>query len=382
MRYAKLEKGDPAPLFQQLYVNGGGVKLDGVAGRWIVLCFIAPTRHAADQKRLTALCEEREALDRQAVDVYAVSASPGSDLVRNLAAETPAIPIVADKDGHVSRAYGVLPLDALIDGVAEPKGLWIVLDAALRVHATIPFDDQLNDLAELRATLSSLPPLGTVSGFEPPAPVLMIPDVFDRAYCAKLIGLYDSHGGQSSGVMRTVGGKTLLVEDPTYKVRKDFTITDNAVIGEAQAMIRRRVLPEILKVHYFRVTRMERYIVCCYAAEDGAHFKPHRDNTTKATEHRRFAVSINLNDTFDGGEVSFPEYGPRGYKAPAGSAIVFSCSLLHAVSPVTKGRRYAFLPFLYDDAAAQIRERNNAFLGEGVTPYRASTQTQGEAGAR
>ena len=32
--------------------------------------------------------------------------------------------------------------------------------------------------------------------------------------------------------------------------------------------------------------------------------------------------------------------------------------------------RYAFLPFLYDDAAAKLRAANNEFLGEGVAAYR------------
>src|SRR5215208_4582634 len=128
----------------------------------------------------------------------------------------------------------------------------------------------------------------------------------------------------------------------------------------------RRINLEIEKVHFFKPTRMERYIVSCYAAEDGGHFRPHRDNTTSGTAHRRFAVSINLNHDFEGGEVRFPEYGPRSYKAPPGGAVVFSCPLLHAVSKVMRGRRYAFLPFLYDEEAARIREQNNAFLGEGV----------------
>jgi len=44
---------------------------------------------------------------------------------------------------------------------------------------------------------------------------------------------------------------------------------------------------------------------------------------------------------------------------------VFSCSMLHAVSPVTTGHRFAFLPFLYDDAAAKIREANHHFLDTG-----------------
>ena len=53
--------------------------------------------------------------------------------------------------------------------------------------------------------------------------------------------------------------------------------------------------------------------------------------------------------------------------------MVFSCSLLHEATPVTKGRRFALLPFLYDDAAAREREANNAFLGEGVRPYTMGT---------
>ena len=49
---------------------------------------------------------------------------------------------------------------------------------------------------------------------------------------------------------------------------------------------------------------------------------------------------------------------------------MFSCSLLHEATPVTAGRRYAFLPFLYDEAAARIRLANNPHLGEGVGVYR------------
>jgi hypothetical protein len=52
--------------------------------------------------------------------------------------------------------------------------------------------------------------------------------------------------------------------------------------------------------------------------------------------------------------------------------VVFPCALLHAVSRVTAGRRYAFLPFLYDDAAARLREANNRFMAEGEV-YRADS---------
>jgi predicted 2-oxoglutarate/Fe(II)-dependent dioxygenase YbiX len=38
--------------------------------------------------------------------------------------------------------------------------------------------------------------------------------------------------------------------------------------------------------------------------------------------------------------------------------VVFSCSLLHEATPVTKGTRYATLPFLFDEAGDQIRAAN------------------------
>jgi predicted 2-oxoglutarate/Fe(II)-dependent dioxygenase YbiX len=202
--------------------------------------------------------------------------------------------------------------------------------------------------------------------------------VFEPALCAHLIGLYEADGGRDSGFMRQVDGRTVGVNDKSFKSRKDYDIVDRDLIAAMQARFMRRVVPEIAKVHQFKVTRMERYIVSCYAAEEGGHFSAHRDNTTSGTAHRRFAVSINLNDDFDGGEVSFPEYGPRSFKAPAGGAVVFSCSLLHAVSRVTRGRRYAFLPFLYDDAAARIREQNARFVGETGTAYRAGPAAANE----
>jgi predicted 2-oxoglutarate/Fe(II)-dependent dioxygenase YbiX len=107
-----------------------------------------------------------------------------------------------------------------------------------------------------------------------------------------------------------------------------------------------------------RPTRIERDLVARYDAETGGHFGPHRDDTGISVAHRRFAVSINLNADFDGGEISFPEYSPLTFKAAPGTAIVFSASILHQVSQVTRGRRYVFLTFLFDEAAERVRQAN------------------------
>jgi predicted 2-oxoglutarate/Fe(II)-dependent dioxygenase YbiX len=129
------------------------------------------------------------------------------------------------------------------------------------------------------------------------------------------------------------------------------------------ARIHRRVAPELKRAFQFNATRIERHIVACYNGAENAHFRPHRDNTTLGTAHRRFAVSLVLNTgEFEGGQVRFPEFGPQTYSPPVGGAVVFSCSLLHEATQVTRGKRYCYLPFLYDDAAALVREENRASL--------------------
>jgi len=173
-------------------------------------------------------------------------------------------------------------------------------------------------------------------------------------------------------MMSEVGGKTVEVKNHAFKRRRDYIVDDPELIRQIDARVQRRIVPEILKVYCFKATRTERHVVGCYSAEDGGHFRAHRDNTTQGTAHRRFAVSINLNSDFDGGELSFPEYGPRSFKPPIGGAVIFSCSLVHAVSRVTRGSRYAFLPFLFDEEAARLREFNNQSLGPSVGSYQSN----------
>jgi predicted 2-oxoglutarate/Fe(II)-dependent dioxygenase YbiX len=170
--------------------------------------------------------------------------------------------------------------------------------------------------------------------------------------------------------MREVAGKTVLVTDDRHKRRRDFLIEDAQLRRELVARLLRRLKPAVEKAFQFRATRIERYLVACYEAPHG-HFRPHRDNTTRGTAHRRFAVTINLNaGEYEGGDLRFPEYGARTYRAPTGGAVVFSCSLLHEATPMISGRRFAFLPFLYDEEGARIREENNPHLGPGVGEYR------------
>lgn len=370
--YSAVRVGDPAPWFNQRCTSNPDFVFDTVAGRYIVLCFYGTASDQVGRETLAVLDgESRSLFDDDKIAFFGVSVDP-TDLKENRAGENlPGIRQFWDFDAKVSKLYGSMPINAEPGAPAQLRRFWMVLNPTLRVRAIFPFKEDGSDRKEVMDYLRNLPPVREFGGFEIQAPVLIIPDVFERSFCRHLISLYEENGGEESGYMREVDGKTVPTHNPNHKRRKDYTITDQNLIRLIQNRIVRRINPEIEKVHCFNPTRMERYIVSCYAAEDGGHFRAHRDNTTKGTAHRRFAVSINLNAEFEGGEVGFPEYGPRTYKAPAGGAVVFSCSLLHAVSKVTDGRRFAFLPFIYDDEAARIREANNAHLGEGVGAYRA-----------
>jgi predicted 2-oxoglutarate/Fe(II)-dependent dioxygenase YbiX/peroxiredoxin len=361
--YRNLTVGDPAPWFRQRSFANPRYAFDTAAGRYLVLCFYGT---AADEQSRAAIAEvmrARSLFDDRHSAFFGVSADPQDEKDRRVADAYPGYRFIWDFNGAVSRLYGAAPHDwDGSRGNVALRRMWVVLDPMLRVMKVEHFTADSSGAADIVRYVSSLPPPERFAGIEISAPVLVLPSIFEPDLCRQLLSLYETNGGVESGFMREVAGKTVAVHDHSHKRRRDYTIDDQSLVKLLQARFMRRVVPEIAKAHQFNVTRMERYIIACYAAEDEAHFRPHRDNTTKGTAHRRFAVSINLNDDFDGGELSFPEFGPRTYKAPAGTAVVFSCSFLHAVSKVTRGRRYAFLPFLYDDAAARLREENLAFL--------------------
>jgi peroxiredoxin/predicted 2-oxoglutarate/Fe(II)-dependent dioxygenase YbiX len=369
--YVNLQRGDPAPWFHQRSSGNPRYAFDTTAGRYIVLCFHVSAGDPRGKAAIGAALSRRELFDDVRFAFFGVSLDPRDESEGRVRERIPGVRFFYDFDGKVSRLYGAIPVGANpAGGSVAARRFWAVLDPTLRVAGVFPFADDGSEAGALFTFLDSLPPPAQFAGIELMAPILFLPDVFEPDLCRRLIKAYEAHGGEESGFMRQANGKTVMVQDHGHKRRRDHDLTDEDLIAESKARITRRMVPEIEKVHQFKVTRMERYIVSCYSAEDGGHFNAHRDNTTGGTAHRRFAVSINLNGDFAGGDLNFPEYGPRSFKPPPGGAVVFSCSLLHKASLVTAGRRFAFLPFLYDDAAAKIREDNNKFLGEGVGAYK------------
>ena len=363
-KYRNLHVGEPAPWFEARSTTRDVFAVDSTGGRYIVLCFYG----SADPKGKAAIdvaFAHPSLFDDQRATFFGVSIDPADEAKRRVVGRVPGYRFFWDFDGAISRRYGAIPHDAEPGkGNVRLRRLWVVLDPTLRTLKVLPFQQDGGDALEVMQFLQSLPPPDRYAGFEVQAPVLVLPNVFEPEFCQTLIGLYQTSGGEETGFMRDVGGKTVQLHDYGHKRRRDHIIEDQEIMRQVMQRFNRAVVPELRKACQYHATQMERFLVGCYRAEDSGHFAPHRDNTTKGTAHRRFAASVNLNADFEGGEVSFPEYGPRGFKPPPGGAVVFSCSLLHAVSKVTRGIRYAFLPFIYDDAAAKIRAANQGFLTE------------------
>jgi predicted 2-oxoglutarate/Fe(II)-dependent dioxygenase YbiX/peroxiredoxin len=365
----RLLPGDPAPWFVAPTEHNPNFHFHTVGGRYLVLAFLGSAGRDPGRAALAGLLGHRNMFDDRQASLFVVLTDPDDEAAGRLKTVAPGIRCFRDFDRAISRLYGA----AGEDGTAY-RPMVFVIDPGLRVLAVFAIAEPERVGDKVAAFLAGLPalPAPVPAAFQ--APILIVPNVFEPAFCERLVELYEAEGGADSGFMRERDGRTVAVIDYSHKRRFDHVMRDSPLREQARARIHRRVAPEVKKAFQFDVTRMERYIVACYDASTGGYFNAHRDNTTRGTAHRRFAVTLNLNaGEYEGGELRFPEFGTRTYVPPSGAALVFSCSLLHEVLPIRAGRRFAFLPFLYDDAAARIREENNAYLGDDVEKYRDKT---------
>jgi predicted 2-oxoglutarate/Fe(II)-dependent dioxygenase YbiX/peroxiredoxin len=360
-RAALLEPGEPVPWFRAAALDGNpDYAFESAAGRAMLILLFGSAGEEAPAAALRLVSANRDLFDDVTACFFGVTVDPQDAAKKRIAQSLPGIRFFLDLDLKVSRLFGAIVEETPLNYAPH----WLLADRTMRVVERFALDAGEAALAGLRA-------LAEAPSQPDSAPVLIVPRILEPPMCRHLIDLYEAEGGTESGFMRQVNEKTVMVSDPAHKIRRDYTIRDQALQRQLAVRVGRRLAPMIRRAFQFEPTRMERYIIGCYSAGAG-HFRPHRDNTTTGTAHRRFAVTINLNaDDYEGGDLCFPEYGPRTYRPPTGGAVVFSCSLQHEATAVTRGTRYAFLPFLYDEAAARQREENNRFLDESLTPYKA-----------
>jgi hypothetical protein len=321
--------------------------LDRFVGKYVAVCCFGSSRIGPGRAALDAMRRHKTDFDDVKTVFLGIAIDPG-EKVESITQT--GIYYHLDTDGAMSRQCGAAPLEIVPLGT-QHRVTWTIVDPGLRVRGHFATLEDPAAFEEVFTLLNSLPEADKLQSSESPAPILVVPRLFETGFCEKLIGLYEQGHPHDSGFMRN----NVEIFDYSFKRRRDYFVEDEAVKERIIKRIAQCVIPEIRKLFFMEITRMERYLVACYSAEEDAHFRPHRDNGQRITAHRRFALSVALNDDFAGGDLLFPEYNMRPHRIPRGWAIVFPCAILHAVTPVTRGRRYVFLPFLFDEGGAKIQ---------------------------
>lgn len=311
------QRGDRAPNF--LLPDSGGALAafyDALSGDPGIL-YIAGRPDAAAHclARLAALA------DRGLAPVALFHCTP-AELPK---AEDTRVVLLADPKGQISKAYG-------------GPGICVLVDRNQRVLESFNAGLVGEGLEGLDAP--ELPPPSI-------APALIIPNVLDRMLCQELIA--DWNADHQEGHVRTAEadpekGRAIELD---LKRRQDHFVPP-AKNRKLEQLVMQRIAPEVYKAFHFKTGGMQPFRVGGYIAGRGDYFRRHRDNSSPQTEHRKFALTLNLNADFSGGGLTFPEYGEAVYHTGAGGAVVFSCSLLHEALPVTEGTRYVLLSFLYE----------------------------------
>jgi len=338
------EPGDVAPMTHGMRVDKAFYSFDDQAGRAAALIFAADGPPAAAAPVLQAFQQRAAALGSHEADavalfnMQALNGAGGPDWapgVTKVFCEGQ----VLDRWRLRARDWAVVVIDRgarIVDAFDAAAGdADAVADAALSRIAALPSEEP--------------------SEISLPAPVLIIPNILSRKFCCELIEHFEAsnyvRGGMAS---RDARGVSFHKIDEAKKRRYDFVLgPKDPFVGRVLEGIIRRCIPEVKKAFNVDIRHTDRILVARYD-DDGGYFRRHRDNAAPGVEFRQFALSINLNDDYEGGQVMFPEYNSHRYKPKQGAGVVFSCSLLHEASSVVKGRRYVALTFLHD-AAAQAR---------------------------
>jgi peroxiredoxin len=307
---------------------------DLVMGYPVVLAFDPASGDSAGLLATLATLHRR--LDGLRATIFQIRAVAANKALHD--AERPPFQLLSDPEGKVSAAYGI---DA---AMAENGAVAFVLDPNGRVAlGCAPGAGQTDAiLAYLRAAEAARPT--GLLGEHPP--VLVVPMALDPEDCKWLIEVWhrpvrtwNTEGKFSAGYD---------VEKGDFKVRNDsygrvlqYVVRDPATARRIDETMLRRVGPQMIKAFGYRPTQREEYRIACYDSIEGGNLPAHRDNPTAESQHRRFTVSVMLNnESFEGGELTFREFGAQRYRVRTGTAIVWSCSLLHEVLPVTSGRRF------------------------------------------
>jgi peroxiredoxin/predicted 2-oxoglutarate/Fe(II)-dependent dioxygenase YbiX len=339
----RLEIGDflPTATFVDHQGRPTMLQTQDIAGHMLVLFLCRRADDPATAAELERWRDRAEALADTGAKLFAVAASAVSDNERVVEAHRLPFPLLTPTATDF--------LDRLALAADATASVTIVTDPNSRIVARIKPDPAAPQVERALEQCRSRAAADLPDVTAPHPPVLLVPSIFDAFFCARLIEVWQRGDKRENEVSRGVAGTADYEarSNADVKRRTDVLIPegDNALNLQIRDRFQRRIVPELVKCFQFAVRSYEVARIGCYDAARGGYFRAHRDDVGDPKEPRRFALSLNLNDDFEGGGVRFPEYGGQPYRPPAGGGVVFSCNLLHEAMPVTRGRRFGLFTF-------------------------------------
>lgn len=318
---------------------------DHLSGQYLIMAFLSDPDHERTVPLLRSLADLEDRFDGANATVLAISAS--SDATGNKARKRAAgfpWPIIGDASGALFASYG------LHKGTDRADRL-VLITPYRQIRTWFDLEeDAASALVTIMDILHNAQDAEEARWSPPHAPVLVVPNVFSPEECANLV---QSVVTETPFMVRqprpgeVAGNYRIPVYDHFRQDRIDLIIKDRNTLAILDERIFGRVVPMIKKAFAFDVTRREDLHIARYVGKREGITMGHRDNMEPPGAHRRFALSVSLNDDYEGGGITFGEFSPKAYRVPAGTAMVFSSSLLHEVQETTSGVRYNLISHFF-----------------------------------
>ncbi len=195
--------------------------------------------------------------------------------------------------------------------------------------------------------LAKLPAKSSLESTNISPPILIVPDAISASLATELIQYLEQNTDNAH-------------QDNRANKSRNHVHPSKELIADLDIKLSKSLLPEINKVFYSDITHRETYKITSYDGNYSGRFHRHRD-TIEPFLHRRYALSLLLNDDYQGGGLCFPEYGDKIVTAPKYSAIIFPGSLYHEVKPIETGKRYALISFFFTVAEARLKPNSDRY---------------------
>ena len=323
---------------------------DYLAGRPLILVFAPAAIDASSEAELKAFADRADRLRELGARLALLSLEADNDTLRALKQRLsfPG-PAISDPTGRIFALYGLVKGD----DIPGKTGLRTVVVSPQRRIAGV-FDAPAMTEHAARCAEALLRASAVEENFiANHAPILIIPNLFAKRECDDLVAYYEREShivdfDRNNPAMATQDTKTPIWEH-NRQDRVDLVIKHPVTVNALNQRIFQVVAPLVKKAFGYQADKRESINIARYEGPRSGMAMGHRDNLHEGFRHRRFALTVALNNDFEGGEIVFREFSNHPYRVAAGTATVFSSSLLHEVLETTRGRRYVMISHLYSE---------------------------------